>query len=407
MSLPRSDLPVLTPQAGIWAAELMGTQGRPYNLCWSARYDRTDVTDAAMRAAVGQLTERHASLHARVPSERGVPVQRFDRPPVVTLRRCGDDDPTGAAAHGPLVRELGTKVNNLEEDALTEIHVLSAKDKIRVIFLQHHVISDGITRALLLEELDALLDGGSPAPVDDYEETVRFALELEHEGAAEVERVIDRWATSPPAPIEFPGNAGAVGFASADGSISGLADRLTAAAAATGANAAVFAVLAASAGLAPYLPAEQMAICIAVSTRPTRESRVGGCFVNNIPVVTQPELTPDTGAATRLRAQIREAAQSRHLPLATLMTAARQRGLVLARPDLALVSASNVSGRGDPVAHGFHGTLAGATFRLWYVNGDLVFSLIAPHSLLGDEQADESFARSSAALEQLATAAAI
>ncbi|KAG9613471.1 hypothetical protein KCV01_g1174, partial [Aureobasidium melanogenum] len=151
-------LPLSFAQQRLWFIAQMGDDANgAYHIPGALRL-HGDLDVDAMRAALDRIVQRHESLRTRFESVEGLPVQRvdshaafaldihdlrdaFDREDAVDRWRRHDDETPFDLAQGPLVRGHLLRVGNRD-------HVL--------LLTMHHIVSDGWSIGVLMDELDTL-----------------------------------------------------------------------------------------------------------------------------------------------------------------------------------------------------------------------------------------------------------
>jgi len=382
-------LPLLAGQTSIWVAEQFGPLGRPYNARWSISYERAAATDTQLVDAVTALAAMHPCMRLRVGSDKGIPYQIADRPPSIQIVKCDQTDPAGTTTLRRLAKDLAHKKQRLEEDSLTEIYVVSARQQVHVLALQHHLALDAIARAILSSDLDQLVRGFAPPSPPGFAESVVASRDLEATAISRVDDALEK--LGPVDAITLPEHPRAHGYGAASEVLSPLASSA----------ATAFAVLAAATGLTAYLPEERCLIAVTVSTRPHEDTRIAGCFVNTVAVPVSVGLSADPSGAAIAQRAIHEASSMRHLPSRQLTAAARQAGVALAEPERVIVTAINMVKTPGFAAYPFNGALSGLVFRGWDMNDATTISLEYPRSLLSDQEASVVFGRYRAALRVL------
>ncbi len=395
-------LPLLAGQASIWVAEQFGTIGRPYNLRMRVSLDREgSVTEASALEACRALVERHPSLRARLPAAQGVPVQTFDRPAPIELRRCGADDPSGAASLNALVGELGKRQIDLAHGPLNELYVLVARTHIHVVALQHHCVTDAMSQSLIAGEIEAMAAGGQLEDVDDLFAVLHESLELERQAASRIETVVDEVALPLPGELSFPCIEGAVTGGIKKRYHEGLADQLSRSATERGVSRLALTTASTAAAVAPHAP-EGWQMGLVATTRPTRDARVVGCFVNTLPLVIRPSWSsPSTAAIEEIHAAIRRQLSHRHLPLAAWTRELRRRGFEFPTPERLVVSQFPSTTRRLPDTKLVKGSRGGITIAAGF-GDELSLSLEYPHAMMSDDTADTFLDEMVSALTELA-----
>ncbi len=367
------ELPLLAGQTSIWVAEQFGTAGNPYNIAFGLGFDRDQVSAPQLTSVVDTLVDTHRCLHARVIDDRGLPRQRFDaRPHIETVEQDRDDVTSRASALRDHRFDLG-------EGPLSRFEVVTTPTGTHLLSCQHHVVWDGASRAIAIDDVSAMVEGRDPAPSMPYAEALSACLELERQAEPDAEAVLDALAAAgpvdPAVDEETDGYGSAVRISpTLATAVAGFVDR--------GGSHGGLVLAAATAAL--DLDAPRLA-GVVVSTRPAPHARVAGCFVNTVPVVVTPDLA-DPGAAG---AALRQAQRTRHLPLRVLTAGARRRGLPFRVDERLLVSFSAVTSRFPvrlPPARG--NRIGGITFRYWDVNGEVMLELEHTHAALTPAAAD-------------------
>lgn len=384
-------LPLLAGQTAIWVAEQLGTLGRPYNARWSLTYNRGDATDRDVLAALQALIELHPSLRTRIGSDRGVPYQLMDRPAPVEVIHCDDTDPDGTTTRQTLADQLGSKVQNLEQDSLSEIYVISAAEQVHIVFLQHHLGFDGGTRTVLPQDLDDVIGARVPSQPDDFTRCVLASYELQSQAIRNASEALDTLADAAVTGMQVPIHNQAEGFGAAESTIAIPDGSHTDLVGASGVTRAGIAIAATLAGLAPYRPSGNTLVGLVVSSRPRPESRVAGCFVNTVPVILSSELTPEIEGAQQSQEAIRAAVRLRHFPVGELTSRARRQKLGLPRPDSILTSTSGTPDIPGMIAYQFQGAISRVTFRMWDLGDRTRLTFDYPLSVFTEPEAHTVF----------------
>ncbi|WP_405358696.1 amino acid adenylation domain-containing protein [Kitasatospora sp. NBC_00085] len=158
-------LPVSPTQRSIWLAEQVNPGQPVYNVP-VALHLRGELSPNGLRNAVEALVRRHPALRTRFASVAGLPrrtVLDHTDLPVRELRL-----PDEAAARQAMAEEIARPFA-VATDALLRVSVIRyAEDECFLLLVSHHLVSDGWSVNVLLEELAAHYRAGAdPAPVPD------------------------------------------------------------------------------------------------------------------------------------------------------------------------------------------------------------------------------------------------
>ncbi|WP_171170695.1 non-ribosomal peptide synthetase [Streptomyces sp. I05A-00742] len=298
-----------TSQEIVWLHEQMLPGSRAYN--FTATLDlRGALDEDALRAGLSAVLDRHPGLRLElVETSGGLPGQRIREscpPRLRTLDLSGEDDPE--AAFGRLLRtEAETPLDVHEAPLLRWTLVRLGTDHHRLVHVEHHLIHDGHSFAVLLRDVftvyRARVLGESVAlsAVRSYEEHIAAAAgpgreERRAAGLAHWRRELDGATFDLPLPgLARPGarrrHAGAQLRQSVDAE---LAERLRAHSRAMGHTPfstllALFAEL-----LRRHSGRADLVVGTAVGNRPAGFEETVGMFVNTIPL--RLRLDPGAGA---------------------------------------------------------------------------------------------------------------
>lgn len=375
MTIPRKDLPLLGGQSSIWAAEQFGTIGAPYNTRCVLSYPRDMVDGDRMESILDAIVDHHPALQARIVSDRGVPYQRFDRPAAIERRRASMADPSGDAAVLSVVDDVGTRSLDLSEE-VSSLYVVDSAEMLHVVALQHHVMVDGMSRQVLMSDIDALVFGNSFDPGDDYETTLGEALDREREAASDAPQVAAQLTGVAASAVAPAGDGFAVDHQRQPDLLAGLKRE--------GKENGFSLPGAVLAGLVKVAggPATVPVVSMAVGTRPRASTRCIGCFVNTVPIVIRKPLSPIAASEA-----VREAARHRHVPDSLVGVECRRQGIAVQPGMQPLISLADLQGRGRATVHDPPGRRPGPlTVRMWAVNND-VHTTVEHGSQISDEAA--------------------
>ncbi|MER7769134.1 amino acid adenylation domain-containing protein [Kitasatospora sp. NPDC096140] len=145
-------LPVSPTQQSIWLAEQVNPGQPVYNVPVALRL-RGELSADGLRDAVAALVRRHRALRTRFSSVAGLPrrtVLDHGDVPVRELRLTGE-----AAARRAMAEEIARPFA-VDGDALLRVTVLRyAEDECFLLLVSHHLVSDGWSVDVLLEDLAA------------------------------------------------------------------------------------------------------------------------------------------------------------------------------------------------------------------------------------------------------------
>ena len=151
-------LPLTDPQQEVWTAAQMSREASAaYNVCVPLRL-RGRLSIESMRAAVGRLVGRHEALRVTFsPAGNEQAVAREATMPVTEsdLRPLAPDARERALAE-VLAREIREPFD-LSAGPLARMHIVREGDDVHVVVLTaHHLVCDGWSSALVLQDLAAL-----------------------------------------------------------------------------------------------------------------------------------------------------------------------------------------------------------------------------------------------------------
>ncbi|MCF3131543.1 non-ribosomal peptide synthetase [Streptomyces olivochromogenes] len=174
-------LPLSSSQEIVWLHEQVQPGSRAYNFTGALDlYGTLDVE--ALRRGLGATLDRHPGLRLELVAVEGaMPGQRVAgtcAPRLHTVDLSGEDDPEAAFAR--LLRtEAETPLDTFEAPLLRWTLVRLAEDHHRLIHVEHHLIHDGHSFAILLDDVFRVYRGhvlGEPVtlpPASSYADHVR------------------------------------------------------------------------------------------------------------------------------------------------------------------------------------------------------------------------------------------
>ncbi|GHF37174.1 hypothetical protein GCM10018790_13500 [Kitasatospora xanthocidica] len=201
-------LPVSPTQQGIWLAEQVNPGQPVYNVPVALRL-RGALSPGGLRDALAALVRRHRALRTRFSSVAGLPrrtVLDHADIPVRELRL-----PDEAAARRAMAEEIARPFA-VATDALLRVSVLRyAEDECFLLLVSHHLVSDGWSVDVLLEDLAAHYRPGTDAAPVPVPGEASQEPELEPVDAATAEENLAFWERTlrdAPAATELLGSGG-------------------------------------------------------------------------------------------------------------------------------------------------------------------------------------------------------
>ncbi|WP_392971375.1 amino acid adenylation domain-containing protein [Streptomyces sp. LN245] len=200
-------LPLLPAQEGLWLIE--GSGPTAHNVSFALHLDGP-LDRRRLTWALRELTGRHAALRARLVQESGTPVQLTS--PTVPLEIAEVEVPMAAeTALDRLIAVEQEQPFRLDEGPLFRATLYrSAEQRHVLLFVMHHIVSDGASCDILVRDLTALYEAGPdrasvPAPGLSYTEYV--LQERERCDGPRAQRSLAYWLeefrTVPP-PLQLP-----------------------------------------------------------------------------------------------------------------------------------------------------------------------------------------------------------
>ncbi|MGW7575913.1 non-ribosomal peptide synthetase [Streptomyces sp. NPDC054765] len=183
-------LPLSSSQEIVWLHEQVQPGSRAYN--FTAALDLWGTLDTeALRRGLATALDRHAGLRLELVAVAGaMPGQRVAEscaPPLRTVDLSGEADPEGAFQE--LLRtEAETPLDTFEAPLLRWTLVRLADDRHRLVHVEHHLIHDGHSFAILLRDVFTVYRGhvlGEPVELPtapSYADHVRAASRSEARG---------------------------------------------------------------------------------------------------------------------------------------------------------------------------------------------------------------------------------
>ena len=198
-----AEAPLSAMQTALWFEQQLAPASPAYNIAFALRL-RAEVDAAALRRALEILVDRHAALRATILVRDGQPAQRFaaDATLAFTEKQVSE---LAAEAHRPF---------DLDRGPLFRAVLLTGPADDRVLLLAaHHIVFDGWSLWVLLDELRRLLAGAAlPALPAEYADFVRWQEEML--AGPEGERLWQFWRAELPEgmpPLQLPADRPAAG----------------------------------------------------------------------------------------------------------------------------------------------------------------------------------------------------
>ncbi|MET0646196.1 MAG: AMP-binding protein, partial [Pyrinomonadaceae bacterium] len=155
----QSSLPLSYGQRALWFLHQVAPESAAYNVARAVRIN-SPLDVEALRRAFQSLVNRHASLRATFPSERGQPVQRIHDDVTVSFREVDAADWDESALDESLLMEVHTPFD-LERGPLMRVSLYRSSAREHVLLLTlHHAVVDFWSMAILMHELGVLYRSG-------------------------------------------------------------------------------------------------------------------------------------------------------------------------------------------------------------------------------------------------------
>ncbi|AWE52904.1 non-ribosomal peptide synthetase [Streptomyces nigra] len=189
-------VPLNPPQARIWFSCRQYPDTSEYSLPELRTVDRA-LDLPTLRAVAAELMDRHHALRVHMFEQDGVPMQQDDGPiePPVTWHDLRDLPADEARARATAAgHEAARRPFALDGPCFFQIIGFALPgDRTMLALNFHHIVIDGLSRAMVVAELDALLAGRplGPAPSVGFLDYV--AWELEQSDEAAVARDLAYW----------------------------------------------------------------------------------------------------------------------------------------------------------------------------------------------------------------------
>ncbi len=207
----RTEAPLSSMQTALWFEQQLAPESPAYNIPFAARLG-AEMDLEALRHALVTLVGRHAALRSTVGIEAGQLVQRFAREPELswTMRTVAGVEELRAAVAAEAHRPF-----DLERGPLFRAVLFSAPQDRVLLLVAHHLVFDGWSLWVLLDELRFLYDGREldlPALPAEYADFVLWQGEMLAGPVGE--RLWQFWRAELPAgmpPLQLPADRQAAG----------------------------------------------------------------------------------------------------------------------------------------------------------------------------------------------------
>jgi pristinamycin I synthase-3/4 len=172
-------LPLSYSQERLWVLEQLGLPGGAYTIPAAVRLEGA-LDAAALQSSFEILVSRHESLRTRFGSADGVPFQVIDAASAIAVEMVdlsGLEETERASAVARLAQEAATRRFDLARGPLLRVGLLRLSAVEHVVLLtMHHIVSDGWSMGVLIEEIGRLYAGyASAQPVELKPLTVQYA----------------------------------------------------------------------------------------------------------------------------------------------------------------------------------------------------------------------------------------
>ncbi|ARU62958.1 hypothetical protein CBW65_19700 [Tumebacillus avium] len=193
--------PASFAQQRLWFLDKLMPGSAMYNIPFAIRM-QGDLNVAAIKRSLEEIVERHETLRTVFTEENGAPMQVVlpdvsVAMPLLDLRRLPRDVRMDVAHL--LAQEDANRPFDLAQGPLMRTTLLKLDEQEHVLLLNmHHIISDGWSVGLMMEEVAALYEAyadGRPSPLPELPiQYIDFtSWQMEHLSGAELERQLSYW----------------------------------------------------------------------------------------------------------------------------------------------------------------------------------------------------------------------
>jgi non-ribosomal peptide synthetase component F len=173
--VPRDgDLPLSFAQQQLWVFDQMAPGSPVYNVPLGSRLRQQALDIAVLQRTFNEIVRRHESLRTTFPEENGQPRQVISPPApaplyIVDLSFLSKEVREREARH--LVQQEAQRPFDLANGPLIRTGLLKLDEQDHIVLLtMHHIVSDGWSMGVLLNEITTLYDAfsrGEPSPLPE------------------------------------------------------------------------------------------------------------------------------------------------------------------------------------------------------------------------------------------------
>ncbi|MBT7408878.1 MAG: amino acid adenylation domain-containing protein, partial [Methylococcales bacterium] len=155
-------IPLSFSQERLWFLDQLEPENALYNIPAAVEL-QGEINLCALEASVNQVIQRHESLRTRFRAINGKPIQIIEQDCQCSIHQISLDDGNDEQAIIAKIRKEIDKPFSLSTDLLIRVSILKIKkDQHILLFLLHHIVSDGWSTDVLIHEITqnyiALLD---------------------------------------------------------------------------------------------------------------------------------------------------------------------------------------------------------------------------------------------------------
>jgi amino acid adenylation domain-containing protein len=158
LAAERSEAPLSAMQKALWFEQQLAPESPAYNIPFAVRLS-AGVDVPALRRALAVLVDRHAALRTALTAREGRPMQRFDAGPGLAFV---EREVSGEAGLRAAVAAEARRPFDLDRGPLFRAALFTGPGGDRLLVLvAHHIVFDGWSLWVLLDELRLLLEAGT------------------------------------------------------------------------------------------------------------------------------------------------------------------------------------------------------------------------------------------------------
>ena len=155
-------LPLSYAQERLWFIDQLKPGDSAYNVPTAFRLEG-NLNDAALERSINEIVRRHDVLRTTFPSVQGKPRQEISADRFETIARVDLSHMRKAEREreiGRLIKDDGTRRFDLSRGPLYRVMLVKESDNEQILFLtMHHIVTDGWSMGLFIEELSKLYQG--------------------------------------------------------------------------------------------------------------------------------------------------------------------------------------------------------------------------------------------------------